>query len=41
LHPTNPAYQGLVTLNHERSAYDGKFRRQTLQASLTYQLHGG
>lgn len=32
------AYQGLVTLNNERSAYDGKFKRQSLQASLTYQL---
>jgi len=32
------AYQGLVTLNEERSAADGKFKRQSLQASLTYQL---
>lgn len=32
------AYRSLVTLNHERSLYDGEYRRQTLQASLTYQL---
>jgi hypothetical protein len=32
------AYQGLVTLNEERSVFDGEFKRQTLQASLTYQL---
>jgi hypothetical protein len=32
------AYQGLVTLNEERSAADGKFKRQSLQALLTYQL---
>lgn len=35
------AYQGLVTLNDtQRSAWDGKFRRQSLQASLTYQFAG-
>jgi hypothetical protein len=34
------AYQGLVTLNEARSAADGKFKRQSLQASLTYQLPG-
>jgi len=32
------AYQGLVTLNKERSVFDGEFKRQSLQASLTYQL---
>ena len=32
------AYQGLVTLNEERSVFDGELKRQTLQASLTYQL---
>jgi hypothetical protein len=32
------AYQGLVTLNEERSVFDGEFKRQTFQASLTYQL---
>ena len=32
------AYQGLVTLNEERSVLDGEFKRQTFQASLTYQL---
>lgn len=32
------AYQGLVTLNEERSTADGKFKRQSLQASLIYQL---
>lgn len=34
------AYQGLVTLNEERSVFDGEFKRQTFQASLTYQLPG-
>lgn len=32
------AYRGLVTLNHERSDFDGEHQRQSLQASLTYQL---
>lgn len=32
------AYRGLVALNRERSFFDGEHRRQTLQASLTYQL---
>lgn len=32
------AYQGLVTLNEERRIFDGEFKRQSLQASLTYQL---
>jgi hypothetical protein len=34
------AYQGLVTLNNDRPAFDteGEVRRQSLQASLTYQL---
>jgi hypothetical protein len=32
------AYGGLVTLNHERSLFDGEHQRQSLQASLTYQL---
>jgi hypothetical protein len=32
------AYRGLVTLNDNRQAFDGEFRRQSLQASLTYQL---
>lgn len=32
------AYRGLVTLNNERSGFDGKYQRQSLQASLTYQL---
>jgi hypothetical protein len=32
------AYRGLVTLNHARSAFDGEHQRQSLQASLTYQL---
>jgi hypothetical protein len=32
------AYRGLVTLNHERQFLDGEHQRQSLQASLTYQL---
>jgi hypothetical protein len=32
------AYRGLVTLNQERSAFDGAYKRQSLQASLTYQF---
>jgi len=32
------AYRGLVTLNPERSTFDGVYKRQSLQASLTYQL---
>jgi hypothetical protein len=32
------AYRGLMTLNHERQFLDGEHQRQTLQASLTYQL---
>ncbi|MDJ0365007.1 porin family protein [Hymenobacter sp. H14-R3] len=32
------AYRGLVTLNQERSNFDGEHQRQSLQASLTYQL---
>jgi hypothetical protein len=32
------AYRGLVTLNQERSNFDGEYKRQSLQASLTYQL---
>lgn len=32
------AYRGLTTLNHARSVFDGEHQRQTLQASLTYQL---
>lgn len=32
------AYRGLVTLNHERSLFEGEQQRQTVQASLTYQL---
>jgi hypothetical protein len=32
------AYRGLVTLNDDRQAFDGEVRRQSLQASLTYQL---
>jgi hypothetical protein len=32
------AYRGLVTLNQEQSSYEGAFQRQSLQASLTYQL---
>lgn len=34
------AYRGLLTLNDERSIFDGQHQRQTLQASLTYQLPG-
>lgn len=34
------AYRGLLTLNDERSVFDGKRQRQLLQASLTYQLPG-
>jgi hypothetical protein len=34
------AYQGLTSLNKARSDADGKLQRQTLQASLTYQLSG-
>lgn len=32
------AYRGLVTLNNERQFLDGEHQRQSLQASLTYQL---
>ncbi|RZK28227.1 MAG: PorT family protein [Hymenobacter sp.] len=32
------AYRGLRTLNQERQFLDGEHQRQTLQASLTYQL---
>ena len=32
------AYRGLVTLNHAREVFDGQHQRQSLQASLTYQL---
>jgi hypothetical protein len=32
------AYQGLQVLNRDNSDYEGSFRRQALQASLTYQL---
>jgi hypothetical protein len=32
------AYRGLMTLNHERQFVDGEHQRQSLQASLTYQL---
>jgi hypothetical protein len=32
------AYRGLMTLNDERGIFDGEHQRQTLQASLTYQL---
>jgi hypothetical protein len=32
------AYRGLVTLNDDRQAFDREVRRQSLQASLTYQL---
>jgi len=32
------AYRGLMTLNHERQFLDGEHQRQSLQASLTYQL---
>jgi hypothetical protein len=32
------AYGGLTTLNNERQFLDGEHQRQTLQASLTYQL---
>jgi hypothetical protein len=32
------AYRGLVTLNQEQSSYEGAFQRQSVQASLTYQL---
>lgn len=32
------AYRGLMTLNDERQFLDGEHQRQTLQASLTYQL---
>lgn len=32
------AYRGLTTLNHERNIFDGDHQRQSLQASLTYQL---
>jgi hypothetical protein len=32
------AYKGLVTLNHEQGNYEGGYQRQSLQASLTYQL---
>ncbi|RZK24096.1 MAG: PorT family protein [Hymenobacter sp.] len=34
------AYRGLLTLNDERSVFDGQHQRQALQASLTYQLPG-
>lgn len=34
------AYRGLLTLNHEASEYQGNYQRQTIQASLTYQLPG-
>jgi hypothetical protein len=34
------AYRGLMTLNNERQFLDGEHQRQTLQASLTYQLPG-
>ncbi|GAA4496899.1 hypothetical protein GCM10023172_11010 [Hymenobacter ginsengisoli] len=33
------AYQGLLALNEARSDADGKLQRQSLQASLTYQLN--
>jgi hypothetical protein len=32
------AYRGLVTLNHKQGTYEGGYQRQSLQASLTYQL---
>lgn len=32
------AYRGLTTLNRTRSIFDGDHQRQSLQASLTYQL---
>lgn len=32
------AYWGLTTLNKERGYFDGEYKRQSLQASLTYQL---
>ncbi len=32
------AYRGRTTLNKERSYFDGEHQRQSLQASLTYQL---
>lgn len=32
------AYRGLMTLNHKRQFLDGEHQRQSLQASLTYQL---
>jgi hypothetical protein len=34
------AYRGLTILNKERQAFDGEYKRQSLQASLTYQLTG-
>jgi hypothetical protein len=34
------AYRGLTTLNDDRRAFDGEYKRQSLQASLTYQLAG-
>ena len=35
------AYRGLLALNRECNTFDGEYQRQTVQASLTYQLHGG